>query len=72
MRAHPNLVAFDDLPADIAAFDTVLAAKLTDWVRTSRTGVKRTKKRNPPLSERPEDRAAVEAAGIGHEVIELG
>lgn len=63
-RTHPNLVPFNDLPADIAAFDIVLAAKLKDWVGTSRKGLKRPEGQKTPLPERAEDRAAVEAAGV--------
>lgn len=63
-RIHPNFVPFDDLSPEIAAFDIVLAAKLKDWVRTSRKGLKRTEARNTPPPERAEDRAAVEAAGV--------
>lgn len=63
-RTHPNLVPFDDLSPDIARYDIVLAARLKDWIATSRKGLRRAADRSTPPPERPEDRAAVEAAGV--------
>ena len=63
-RTHPNLVSFDELSSEIAAYDIRLVARLADWVRTGSGGLRRSAQFATPPPERAEDRAALEAAGI--------
>ncbi|MCF8879434.1 hypothetical protein L5876_06385 [Hyphobacterium sp. SN044] len=63
-RTHPNLVSFDELPPDIAAYDIRLVARLADWVRTGKDGIMRSARFSTPPPERGEDREALKAAGI--------
>lgn len=68
-RTHPNLVSFDELSPEIAAYDIRLVARLADWVRTGSGGLTRSAQFATPPPERAEDRAALEAAGIDLDAI---
>ena len=63
-RTHPNLVPFDELPPDIAAYDIRLVARLADWIGTGSDGLQRSARFLTPPPERAEDRATLKAAEV--------
>ncbi|MGX6647858.1 RyR domain-containing protein [Maricaulaceae bacterium MS644] len=63
-RLHPNLVPFEELEAEIAAYDIRLSAQLATWVEKKPGGLVRLKGFQTPTPELEEDRAAVDAAGV--------